>query len=84
MNYLLIALMAGCLSVVITKLTEIGDKIGFKPFNCFICLSFWCGFVASIVASDLTVINCIYSLGSGFIASVVAYFIVDHIFRPRP
>lgn len=83
MIYLLIALMAGCLSVVITKLTEIGDKIGFKPFNCFICLAFWTGFIASYM-QDFSFINAVLSLGTGFVASVVAYFIVDHIFRPRP
>jgi len=47
------SIMGASLGVTITKLTGIGDKVGFKPFNCF----------------------------AGFTASILAYFLIDRIYR---
>ena len=93
LQILFIAFSSACAGVTITKLTGIGDKIGFKPFNCFVCLSFWTAVITFFLTVDLGTIEfcgrmaillpmlLAYSIGCGFIACIIAYFLIDRIYR---
>jgi hypothetical protein len=82
LQILFIAFFSACAGVTITKLTGIGDKIGFKPFNCFVCLSFWTAVGSFFATVELPVLSLFsYSIGCGFIACIIAYFLIDRIYR---
>ena len=87
------SVMGASLGVTITKLTGIGDKVGFKPFNCFVCLSFWTASLSFFTTVDFSLIGyyqnigilianlLVYSIGCGFVACIIAYFLIDRIYR---
>jgi len=93
LQILFIAFFSACAGVTITKLTGIGDKIGFKPFNCFVCLSFWTASLSFFTTVDFSLIGyyqnigilianlLVYSIGCGFVACIIAYFLIDKIYR---
>ena len=82
LQILFIAFFSACAGVTITKLTGIGDKIGFKPFNCFVCLSFWTAVASFFATVELPVLSLFaYSIGCGFNACIIAYFLIDRIYR---
>lgn len=81
-DLIIASVMGASLGVTITKLTGIGDSIGFKPFNCFVCLSFWSGVLFYLIGQDLSIYQTyVYSVGAGFTASIFAYFLIDRIYR---
>jgi hypothetical protein len=81
-DLIIASVMGASLGVTITKLTGIGDSIGFKPFNCFVCLSFWSGALFYLIGQDLSTVQAwVYSAGAGFTSAIFAYFLIDRIYR---
>jgi len=81
-DLIIASVMGASLGVTITKLTGIGDLIGFKPFNCFVCLSFWSGQFFYLIGQEyLTLQSGVYSIGAGFTSAIFAYFLIDRIYR---
>lgn len=81
-DLIIASVMGASLGVTITKLTGIGDSIGFKPFNCFVCLSFWSGALFYLIGQDLSTVEAwVHSVGAGFTSAIFAYFLIDRIYR---
>jgi hypothetical protein len=79
MIVLLLAVYSACIGVVMTKLTDIGESIGFKPFNCYICLSWWIGIAHGCLGLLTHRIDIIDVVGVGGLSSILAYIFVDVI-----
>lgn len=80
----LLALYSACIGVVMTKLTDIGEAIGFKPFNCYIRLSWWIGIAHGMLGLLTNRIDIIDVVGVGGLSSILAFIFVDVIlYRKR-
>lgn len=75
----LLALYSASIGVVMTKLTDIGEAIGFKPFNCYICLSWWIGIAHGLLGLLTHQIDIIDVVGVGGLSSILAFIFVDVI-----
>lgn len=81
MIVLVLAVYSACISIVVTHLTGVGEFIGFKPFNCYICLAWWLGIAHSllgVISYDCTLLDVI---GCGGLSAVLSYFGTKLIFR---
>lgn len=80
----LLALYSACIGVVMTKLTDIGESIGFKPFNCYICLTWWIGLAHGMLGYITYQVDVIDVVGIAGLSSVLAFIFVDIIlYRKR-
>ena len=77
---LLSVLGGSSIGVITTQLTNIGERIGFKPFNCVVCLSIWSALGIAIgYVSGFPVAMTLLSVS--MMASVISYFITIQIYK---
>ena len=78
---ILLSIFGGAsIGLLITQLTNIGQYIGFKPFNCIVCMSLWSSFfIGGLYLFELYFLADIIAVAT--IGSVVSYFLTILIYK---
>jgi hypothetical protein len=81
---LMIPVWASTFALTITDLTRL-PWLDFKPFNCFVCLSWWFGLIGGISTMLMIElpwhIESLMAIGTGGMSVIYTYFIRKNIWK---
>lgn len=81
---LMMPVWCSSIALTITDLTDVGNSIGIKPFNCFVCMAWWLGLIGTMAITwDMMPVNVSIpvAIGSGGMSVIYAYFIKRQIWK---